>query len=122
MARVFVITYKNSGFATFVSIVGSILLFSGLGITFCVIWYTGLIMTALGAALMFGASHISKRRGFKKWIKRLQADGIIDALPNSEELCIKLYQANPCKRTLTFIRKRNPQAADYISKFIAIPK
>ena len=122
MSRGIIITYKNSGFATFVSIVGSVLLFSGLGVLFYVAWYIGVVMLLMGGSLMFGASHIAKRAGFKKWVKKLKADGIIDALSDSEALCIQMYQANPTKRTLELIRNRNPQAAEYIATFIATKK
>ena len=122
MTRCFIIIYRNSVLATLVSIAGTILLILGLSAMFYDTWYTGLTLMTIGLGLMLGAYFMAKRVGFKKWIKQLKAKGVIDELPNSEALCIKLYQSNPCKRTLAFIHKCNTEAADYISKFIVTQK
>lgn len=120
MVRGIIITYKSK-LATFVSVAGSVLLFAGL-FSIMALSYVGLIMALIGAGLMVWAYFIAKSVAFKNWIKQLKAKGIIDMLATSEELCINMYRSNPSKRTLSFIRGYNPQAADYISEFIAESK
>ena len=117
MSRMLIITYPDAKFATFLSVIGSILALSGLYALFT-FWLAGLILMLIGAGLMYLASLKAKATKFKKWIKALKAKGILDELPYSQEICITLYQANPCKKTLKFISRHNPQAATYIAQFI----
>ena len=38
-------------------------------------------------------------------------NGILNQIPNNTDLAVKLYEANPTKRTLKYIQGANPQAA-----------
>lgn len=72
----------------------------------------GIILTVVGVACFFLANLINERAVFRKWIKHLKKQGITERLANSEEICIEVYNANPCKKTIKYIRKYNPAVAD----------
>lgn len=118
MARVPIRIYKNSFLASVVSIFGTILSVSGIAMLFAVP-LGGIVCILLGIGLFIWGGEISENKAFKKWIKDLESKGVVAALPASSELCVKVYNANPCKKTLNFIRKHNPNAAQLIENSLA---
>lgn len=71
----------------------------------------GIICALIGVAFSILAPIVSERKIFKLWIKELKKSGVIGMLPSSRELCLKLYQANPQKRTIKFLAKYNPSVS-----------
>lgn len=114
MARVPITIYKKSFLASFVSIVGSIMMVLGICLLFEEL-VAGIICTVIGIGFLLWAPIISERKLFKLWIKDLKTKGVIDMLPSSRDLCLQMYQANPKKRTIKFIAKYNPSIAVELS-------
>lgn len=114
MARGTLITYPNCPLASTVSVFGSILAISGLYMLFSEL-VAGIVCIVIGVAFLLWAPLLAKRKRFKLWIKDLKSKGVLDALPASRDLCLKMYQANPTKKTIKVIAKYNPVVADELS-------
>ena len=117
MARLPITIYRHSFLATVVSLIGSVLMLSGLYLLF-VQALAGVACILIGIVYSFIASAISKRKQFRLWIKSLKQQGIIALLPTSRELCLQVYQANPQKRTINFIAKYNPAVAQELTIWV----
>lgn len=66
---------------------------------------------AVTLLVYFAAEH----RAFKKFLKRMETDGITaNMLGRSNRMCEKMYWEYPCRITLRYIKKYNPQAAQKI--------
>ena len=121
MARIPIITYKNSVLASVLSIFGTAMIFGGIvGITSDI--SITLTLVPVGGAVMYWAHQIAEKKQFKLWIKGLEEKGIIQQLSENAGLCFALYQANPHKRTIAFIAKHNPNAAEEIKEIRAQQK
>ena len=114
MARITI--YKNSILASLVSIFGYMFMLGGIAMAFDGEILPGIFLFLMGIGLAALASVISSRAQFRKWIKQLKKDGIIDRAKQDSALAIKIFQANPTKQTLQYIRGLNPSAADYIDR------
>lgn len=120
MARVTV--YKNSILASLVSIMGYGFMVGGLGMAFGGEILGGIVLFLMGLGCAALASVISERAQFRQWIRKLKKDGIIDRARQDTALAIQIFQANPTKQTLRYIRKLNPTAAEYIDQRLAANK
>jgi hypothetical protein len=120
MARITI--YKNSVFASLVSISGYLCMLAGFALAFGGAIFGGIFMFLLGMGLAALASIISSRVQFRKWIRKLKKDGIIDLAKENTALAIQIFDANPTKQTLHYIRKLNPTAAGYIDQHLAAQK
>lgn len=57
----------------------------------------------------------AERRAFKKFLKRMETDGITEnTLVRSNRACEKMYREYPCRKTLKYIKNYNPQAVQSI--------
>lgn len=111
MARMSVVTYKNSGGATFVSVVGAILFLSGIYTLAAKIYVAGAVMIVLGGLFsVLWAPHIAKNKNFKLWIKHLESQGVPAQMAASAQVCYDVYRANPCPKTIAYIMRYNPDA------------
>ena len=111
MARLPITIYRNSILASIISIVGTICLVAGV----CLVFeetITGIVMAIFGGVFMLWAHCISENKAFRRWKKQLKTDGIIDMMPSSNDICMRVYYSNPCKKTIKFIGKYNSSVAD----------
>lgn len=107
--RITYTNYPNSRLATALSAFGGIQIALGIPLILC--YGAGLIFIAIGYGWKKLAKVIANNKNHRLWMKSLRKEGVLDQIPNNTELAIKLYEANPSKKTLKFIRKVNPQAA-----------
>lgn len=122
MARVRV--YTNSILATILSfcgygllVCGMITVFSGgMGIA------VGIILALIGLGIAFWAATISDNKQFRAWIRQLEADGINHRMREDARVAFAVYNSNPCKKTLNYISKWNPNAAAIIADSIRSKK
>lgn len=117
MARITL--YKNSILASLVSIFGYCFMLGGIAIAFDCEILGGIVMFLMGIGLAALASVISSRAQFRQWIKKLKKDGIIDRARQDVTLAIRIFDANPTKQTLRYIRELNPTAAEQIDRHLA---
>ena len=115
MARGFSI-YKNSVGATAVSILGYGLLMMGVMLAVSEDLISGIVMAVLGILLELWAPTISRNKQFKKWIKQLREKGVEAEIRSDINAAIRVYNSNPCKKTLAYIGTLNPAAAENITK------
>ena len=114
--------YKNSFLASLVSILGSI---SGL---ICVCAFlggeiiAGIIALIISVLLFFAAEYLSQMKCFKLWIKQLEAKGMLSQVANNMDAAVAMYNANPTKMTLSYIKKLNPDAATTIMRALEVQK
>ena len=120
MARITV--YKNSILANVVNIFGYLFMLSGIATAFGGEIVSGILLILLGIGCAVLASTISSRAQFRKWIKKLQKDGVIDKARHDMVLAIKIFDANPTRQTLAYIRKLNPAAAAHIDRHLEAQK
>lgn len=85
-------------------------------------WVVLIICIIGGIAFTAWAEHINDKKIFNLWIKDLEKKGLREAVAESAEQAVALYNANPCKRTLKYIEKVNPQAGSFISEQIEVQK
>lgn len=104
--------YKNSVIATIISIWGTTWTLVGFCVAISEDAIAGIVLAVVGICLIFVARVINEKAIFKKWIKGLKKDGIVEKLSTSEEMCIAVYNANPCKKNIKYIRKHNPVVAE----------
>ena len=114
--------YKNSVLASLVSIVGSLSVLAGIALALGGAIFGGIFMALLGFGCAALASIISSRVQFRKWIKEMEKNGVIAQAKGNAVLAIKIFDANPTKQTLAYIRKLNPTAAGYIDQHLAAEK
>ena len=76
----------------------------------------GLVFIAMRFGMQKLAEMIGNNKNFKLWMKSLRERGILDQIPNNTELAVKLYEANPDKKTLKYLQTANPQAAMIIAQ------
>lgn len=110
--------YKSSVLATIISFFGSVWCLVGVCLAVSEDVVAGIILAVVGLACLFWADAINERASFKKWIKKLKNEGVEEQLSTSNEMCMVVYNANPCKRTIEYIRKYNPTVAEQISNEI----
>lgn len=117
MALIPIRVYKNSVGATLLSIFGGGMLFGGIVCMFEE-FAAGLIIAIIGGGMFFSAEKVAKNKAFKLWVKGLREKGVEAQMANSYQVARMVYDANPCKKTLEYIRKHNVHAAEEISKTI----
>lgn len=111
-----ILYYRNSFWASLVSIVGSLIGLGGIMMLFSGLVPVGIGLIAAAAALLYAAKQISNKKAFDKWWKQIRDSGLESEICRSPETAIAVYQANPEKRTLEKIRSLNPHAAVCIEK------
>lgn len=128
MASIRYTSYKHSILATVLSFLSSI---AGIGGLLCTVislldgaWEG--VLTGLGIMLVFGlgftalADIIGTRASNVNWWKTvIVKQGLDIRLSISTDLCIQVYNANPCQWTLNKIQAANPAAAQQIQQSIA---
>ena len=115
MARGFAI-YKNSVGATVASIFGYGFLMIGIMLAVSTELIQGIVMAAAGLLLEIWAPSISRNKQFKKWVKQLREKGVEAEISSNINAAIRVYNSNPCKKTLEYIGSLNPAAAENITK------
>lgn len=114
--------YTNSILATLMSILGYLLMLGGFAVAFGGEILGGILMFLLGMGSAALGSVISALAQFRKWIRKLKKEGIIERAKEDTNLAIQIFQANPTKLTFRYIRKLNPAAGDYLEQQLAIKK
>lgn len=122
--------YKKSPLATVCSAFGTVFAIVGVGLLVNGIIYSadseeitaGAVCSVMGIAVSLLAIPVNKRKEFKLWKKQLKASGTDAMIGSDVDLAMRVYRSNPGKRTLKYIRKKNPQAAQYLSREIAAKK
>ena len=114
MAFVPIRIYKKCFFASVVSLLGTVFIALGIGLLFEEVG-AAIVCAIVGVLLMVWASSLAKKRQFKLWIKDLEAKGVVAMLPQSRELCLQMYKANPSERTIRFIAQHNPSVAEELA-------
>lgn len=104
--------YRNSILANIISLFGSAWSLAGVCVAISEDVVAGIILAVVGVSCLFWANLINERAVFKKWIKKLKKEGVVEQLSTSDEMCIAVYNANPCKKTIKYIRKYNPTVAE----------
>ena len=113
-----VIFYKNSFLASVFSIFGSVLVLGGILIVIEEGEIAGgILMAAVGVALILVGKSISNSKSFKKWWKQqITERGLEPHIAASVDIAVQIYNKNPGERTLKKIRQLNPAAADWIQQ------
>lgn len=107
--------YKNSGWATFVSVIGALCQYGGVMCLVNSLIPAGLITLAIGIALYFAGEKIH----FNKWIKLVQSKGLEEKIRTDINVAVQVYNANPGDNTLKYITGLNPEAGQQISRSIS---
>lgn len=115
MARLPITIYKKSVLATLVSFCTVFFYAFALVSLFAKQWIVLIICIIGGIAFTAWAEHINDKKIFKLWIKDLEKKGVREIVASSTEQAIALYNANPGKMTLNYIKNVNPQAARLIA-------
>ena len=105
------IYYKNSFWASVVSLFSCGLIMLGIMFFFDVMILEGLAMLAMGVPLFLLGRHISQKKAFKKWWQELEKKGVIAEAMRSQDVALAIYKKDPRKWTLEAIRKIDPMAA-----------
>lgn len=100
--------YPNSRGASVLSAVGGFL--KAVGIPLILLFGMGIILIGIGFGMQKLADVLNDKKTFKLWMKSLRDNGVLAQVPNNTELGVKLYEANPSKKTLKYLKKANPQA------------
>lgn len=77
-----------------------------------------LIISGMGCGLIWLSNYIRFQHLFAFYRK----NGYEEQFKTSRELCVKIYNANPCKRVLNYIMKLNPEAGKSIAEQLANAK
>lgn len=77
-----------------------------------------LIISGAGCGLMWFSNYLR----FRKLFRFYRENGYEEQFKTSRELCVKIYNANPCKRVLNYIMKLNPEAGKSIAQQLANAK
>lgn len=101
--------YPNSKGATVLSTLGGFL--KAVGIPLILLFGMGIIFTGIGFGMQKLADVMNENKCFKLWMNGLQQKGVLSQIPYNTELAVKLYEANPTKKTLKYLQGANPQAA-----------
>ena len=80
------------------------------------------LFIVLGAGGLFWANRISENKKFKKWLKKVQEQGLENNIRSSVPDAVAVYNTCPMPQTLKYIRSLNPSAADQIEQLIAANK
>lgn len=110
--------YKNSIFATIVSISASMCVALGIFFAFSGEIVGGIIIVIIGFVLMGFASNISERKKFKDWKKIIDEQGLIQQIQISDDFAISIYDTYPSSRSLAYISSLNPSAGQKIRALI----
>lgn len=114
--------YTNSILATLMSILGYLLMLGGFAMAFGGEILGGILLFLLGMGCAALGSVLSTLAQFRKWIRKLKKEGIIERAKQDNDLAIQIFQANPTKLTLRYIRKVNPAVGNYIDRQLATKK
>lgn len=106
--------YKNSGLATFVSVIGALFQYGGVLCLFSGLIPGALVCIPIGILLYFAGEKIS----FNKWVKLLQSKGLEEQIRTDANVAVQVYNANPGKNTLAYISSLNPQAGEQIAQSV----
>lgn len=115
--------YKNSFWASVVSIIGCLLITGG--ILSAIVEgeiFGGLVIAVVGFALAAWGKNISDNKAFKKWWQQIIDNKLEEQIAQSESVAIGIYNKNPSPRTLKKIAELNPAAAANIEKALAEKK
>ena len=113
--------YKNSFWASVVSILGCILIMVGI-MTFKDDVAGAIISIVIGLALAVCGKIISDNKAFKVWWKKVVEAGLVPQIAQNTATAVAVYNKNPQKRTLKKIAELNPAAARQIEASIAAKK
>lgn len=120
MARITI--YKNSILASIISIFSYLIMLGGIMIAFDGEILGGILLFVAGVGVAALAAWVSQQASFRKWIKKLKKDGIIDRARTDGNLAVQIYNANPKPQTLKYLRSVNPAAAEHIARQVAAKK
>ena len=113
--------YRNSFWASVVSIIGCVLILGGIG-TFSESIGGAIVMIILGFVLAVCGKNISENKAFKTWWQQVVDAGLVPQIAQNTATAIAVYNKNPQDRTLQKIRELNPAAAQQIAASIAANK
>ena len=113
--------YKNSFWASVVSILGCAMILGGIA-TFSESIGGAIALIVLGLVLAVCGKNISDNKAFKTWWKQVVDAGLIPQIAQSAATAIAVYNKNPQNRTLQKIRELNPAAAQQIQANIDAKK
>ena len=108
-----ILWYKNSFWASVVSIFGCAFILAGIGM-FGDDAASAIIAIICGVALAIWGKIISNNKAFKVWWKQIEEKNLEPQIAASTELAMMIYSKNPCKKTLAKIQALNPVAAEQI--------
>lgn len=113
--------YRNSFLASLVSIFGCAMVMVAIAalIQGEMPVYGAIPLAAAGGVVAYLGRKISENKAFKKWKKQLEAQGIDQRVRGSLQDAVTVYNANPGKKTLSYIQTLNPVAADQIRQMVA---
>ena len=109
-----VLFYRNSFWASLVSIFGSVFGISGIMMIVEGEVVGGIVMIVLAIPMLIWAKSISEQKSFKKWWKAVADAGLEPQIAQSASVALQIYQKNPCELTLKKIAQLNPAAAESI--------
>lgn len=106
--------YRNSFLASVVSIIGCCMV----GMSIMAAFEgepSALVLVPFGVVFMIWAKSISEGKAFNKWVQELTAKGIDTQMRSNMQLAVKVYNANPGKRTQQWVASINPEAGKWIA-------
>ena len=105
-----ILWYKNSFWASVLSIFGSLLVIVGIvALQEDVAPAIGCMIA--GIALILCGRTVSQNKAFKKWWKQVTDANLEPVIAQDINTAIAIYNKNPQKRTLKKIAQLNPEAA-----------
>lgn len=104
--------YSHSRGATILSVMGGVL--KGIGLPMILLYGVGIIFIGIGLGMQKLAEVVNRNKVFRMWLKSLSEQGILEKISYDTELAVHLYEANPDKKTLKYLEKANPKAAEII--------
>ena len=113
--------YKNSFWASVVSILGCAMIVAGIG-SFAANIAVAIVMIVLGFAMAVWGKNISDNKAFKVWWQQVVDKGLVPQIAQNTATAIAIYNKNPQNRTLQKIRELNPAAAQQIQASIDAKK
>ena len=113
--------YKNSFLASLVSILGCVLIMSGIA-AFSASVGGAIAMILIGLAMAVWGKNISDNKAFKTWWQQVVDAGLVSQIAQNTATAIAVYNKNPQTRTLQKIRELNPAAAQQIQASIDAKK
>lgn len=120
--------YKNSVLATIISFLSGIFAVMGLLMAVMGVKEGQFALVGMGIVMAvvigFGGNMLARkindsRSNVKWWKNAVRKAGWEEKIPNSEEVCFKVYNANPNAWTLKKLQKLNPAAAEQIRQSLA---